>query len=58
MSEGRKTVRFQMIMNEELDTRLADWRRVQPDLPNRNEAIRRLIEQALEVAEIERNENT
>jgi hypothetical protein len=27
-----------------LDARIAKWRREQPDLPNRSEAIRRLVE--------------
>jgi Arc/MetJ-type ribon-helix-helix transcriptional regulator len=31
-------------LSRELDARIAEWRREQPDLPNRSEAIRRLVE--------------
>jgi hypothetical protein len=39
-----KTVRFEMKVPEDLLVRVDDWRRQQPDLPNRSEAMRRLIE--------------
>lgn len=32
----------------ELAGQLDDWRRLQPDLPSRAEAIRRLVEQSLQ----------
>jgi len=35
----------------ELAALIDDWRRAQPDIPNRPEAIRRLVEQALDGAE-------
>jgi hypothetical protein len=44
---GRKTVKFQMIIDAELDDRIRAWRRQQPALPSRNEAIRALVERAL-----------
>jgi len=34
-------------MDEELLKRLDEWRRRQPDLPGRPEAIRRIVDQAL-----------
>ena len=38
---------FQMRASEEFLARIDDWRRVQPDIPSRAEAIRRLVELAL-----------
>lgn len=35
-------------MDDDTLKRLDDWRRKQADLPNRPEAIRRLVEQALD----------
>lgn len=40
---------FQMRASKEFLSKLDDWRRKQPDLPGRAEAIRRLVEQALAV---------
>ncbi len=34
-------------MDEDLLKRLDDWRRKQPDLPGRPEAIRRIVDEAL-----------
>jgi metal-responsive CopG/Arc/MetJ family transcriptional regulator len=34
-------------MDEDMLKRLDDWRRKQPDLPGRPEAIRRIVDQAL-----------
>jgi hypothetical protein len=45
-----KNTRFEMKTPEALLARVDDWRRQQPDLPNRSEAIRRLIEAGLSVA--------
>jgi hypothetical protein len=42
-----KTERFEMRATAELMARIDEWRRLQPDLPNRSEAIRRLIEGGL-----------
>lgn len=39
---------FQMRTSEEFLRRIDDWRRHQPDLPSRAEAIRRLIQLGLE----------
>ena len=41
-------VRIEGLIPAELDRELADWRRKQPDLPSRIEAIRRLLRKALE----------
>jgi hypothetical protein len=38
---------FQMRASEEWLKQIDDWRRKQPDLPSRAEAIRRLVEKAL-----------
>lgn len=35
---------FQMRVNEEWLKSLDDWRRQQPDIPSRAEAVRRLVE--------------
>jgi metal-responsive CopG/Arc/MetJ family transcriptional regulator len=40
----RQSARFFMKISPEFLARLDDWRRRQPDLPNRSEAIRRLVE--------------
>jgi len=39
-------------MSPETLERLDDWRRKQPDLPGRPEAIRRIVEKALAPAEV------
>ena len=38
---------FQMRASEEFLAKVDDWRRAQPDIPGRAEAIRRLVEIAL-----------
>ena len=38
-------------VDDEFLKRLDDWRRKQPDLPNRPEAIRRIVDQALAQSE-------
>lgn len=42
-----KTKRFEMVAPPEWIALVDDWRRVQPELPSRAEAIRRLVEVAL-----------
>lgn len=45
---GRKQDRLvQMRLSEEFITKIDEWRRHQPDLPSRTEAVRRMVEQAL-----------
>ena len=44
--------RFEMRVSEEFFRKLDDWRRKQPDLPGRAEAIRRLVELALIVEKL------
>lgn len=39
---------FQMRLNEEFLAKIDNWRRMQPDMPHRSEAIRRLVESALQ----------
>lgn len=40
-------IKFQFAISNEMDGKIAAWRRQQPDLPNRSEAIRRLVETGL-----------
>jgi len=40
-------IKFQFAISEEMEAAIADWRRKQADLPNRAQAIRRLIELGL-----------
>jgi metal-responsive CopG/Arc/MetJ family transcriptional regulator len=43
----RQSERFNMKTSPEFLARLDKWRRKQPDLPNRSEAVRRLVEAAM-----------
>jgi metal-responsive CopG/Arc/MetJ family transcriptional regulator len=43
----RQSERFNMKTSPQFLARLDQWRRKQPDLPNRSEAIRRLVEIAM-----------
>jgi hypothetical protein len=48
---GKTLVRqLQVMVSDDLDDRLNEWRRNQPDLPTRAEAARRLIELGLTVS--------
>ena len=47
MTEEEQTERFQMRVSPSFLRLIDDWRRKQPDLPSRAEAIRRLVEQAV-----------
>lgn len=40
-------IKFQFAISKEMEDAINEWRRQQPDLPNRSEAIRRLVELAL-----------
>ena len=40
-------IKFMLGLSRETEAAITEWRRKQPDLPNRSEAIRRLIEQGL-----------
>jgi len=42
--DGKPTHRFELRLSSELMDALDEWRRQQPDLPNRTEALRRIIE--------------
>ena len=42
-----KTERFEMRLDPEMIERIDRWRREQPDLPGRAEAMRRLVDKAL-----------
>lgn len=44
---GRSGRPFQMRVTPEFDAAVDEWRRKQPDIPSRSEAIRRLVDQAL-----------
>lgn len=43
-----KTRPFQMRVAPEWLDRIDEWRRTQPDIPSRAEAIRRMVDQALD----------
>jgi hypothetical protein len=43
MARLTKNLKFELTLPEELDQKVLEWRRAQPDLPTRNEAIRRLV---------------
>jgi metal-responsive CopG/Arc/MetJ family transcriptional regulator len=47
MADENHTQRFQMRVPSDFLVKIDEWRRQQPDLPNRSEAIRRLVELAL-----------
>jgi hypothetical protein len=39
--------RIQLVISKGLVREIDEWRRLQPDLPNRSEAIRRLVDAGL-----------
>jgi len=43
MSNSPKTKRLQLVMSEKDLALLDEWRRQQDDIPNRSEAVRRMI---------------
>lgn len=47
LKDGLASERLQIVTTVAWLKKLDAWRRVQDDLPNRSEAIRRLVEQAL-----------
>jgi hypothetical protein len=44
MKETEKMVQLMIRAAPDMIARIDDWRRVQPDLPNRAESVRRLVE--------------
>jgi hypothetical protein len=64
MSNRLKTDRLDMRADAEFTARIDEWRRVQPDIPGRAEAVRRLVEIALtagktpDMAKVERKPAT
>jgi hypothetical protein len=44
MTEAEKMVQLMIRAMPDMIARVDEWRRAQPDLPNRTEAIRRLVE--------------
>lgn len=47
LKDGEKTVRVPIHASQSFIVMVDDWRRRQPDIPSRSEAIRRLVEKAL-----------
>lgn len=47
MPKAPKTERFIFSSTPDLLRRVDEWRRTQPDIPSRAEAVRRLIDKAL-----------
>lgn len=44
-------------ISDELVKQIDDWRRVQPDIPSQDEAIRRLVEAGLKTADQRRGKS-
>ena len=44
MKEAEKMAQLMIRAAPDMIARIDEWRRVQPDLPNRAEAVRRLVE--------------
>ncbi len=51
LREGARIVRLPMVMSQNFIRRLDEWRRHEPGLPNRSEAIRRIAEAAFDQRE-------
>lgn len=47
LEDDSKTVRLQLVVSERWLGLIDDWRRKHPNLPNRSEAIRLLVEEGL-----------
>lgn len=47
MTETRQDQRLQLVASREWVAKVDEWRRQQPDLPNRSDAIRRLVDLAI-----------
>ena len=50
LEPGTDTERVQIVAPKTLIAKVDEWRRQQPDIPNRSEAFRRLVEIALTAA--------
>lgn len=55
-SKQPKSIRLQMVISPGEITQIDDWRREQPALPSRSEAIRQLIALGLEAAKTRQKE--
>jgi transposase len=51
--DEEQTERFQMRVSERFLQQIDDWRRTEPDLPPRAEAIRRLVERGISASRLE-----
>lgn len=51
LEENETTKRVQLVAPPSWLARVNEWRRQQPDLPNMSDAIRRLVDKALEAKE-------
>ena len=47
MSTKANSVTFLLAVDKELEAGLLEWRRQQPDVPNRSEAVRRILRSAV-----------
>jgi hypothetical protein len=50
MDDPKLDQRLQLVTSKAFVVAVDDWRRKQPDLPSRSEAIRRLVELGLEAS--------
>lgn len=48
LKAGEESERLQVVIPKSLSERLEDWRRKQPIIPTKSEAIRALVEKALD----------
>jgi len=55
MTDEEQSERFQMRVSPSFLRTIDEWRRKQPDLPSRAEAIRRLVDQAVKSSQPRRS---
>lgn len=51
IDENSETIRIQVVTTQAWVDRLEEWRRLQPKIPSKSEAIRTLVDMALDAME-------
>ncbi|MBK9073331.1 MAG: hypothetical protein IPL79_20375 [Myxococcales bacterium] len=51
MEQELKSFRLNLVITPSQVAAIDEWRRAQPDLPSRSEAIRRLVSEALKITD-------